>query len=150
MKIEDIMTSEVQCCSINTSLDEIASKMWQANCGAIPVVDEESRPVGMITDRDIAMSCTLNHKAPWELAASTVVGNREIYICSKDDDVGIALSIMKDRKVRRIPITDNDGFLAGMLSIDDIVACSNKGKLLAKEIPYDVAMNTLKAVAFHH
>ena len=149
MKVNDVMTSDVQCCSINSSLDEIASKMWQGNCGAIPVGDAKSRPIGMITDRDIAMSCTLNHKAPWELQAATVIGNRELFSCSQDDSVDIALSIMKDRKVRRIPVTDNLGHLVGILSIDDIVARSNKGKL-AQDIPYDVAMNTLKAVAFHH
>ena len=149
MKVNDVMTTDVQCCMVNSSLDEIASKMWQGSCGAIPVVDKDARPVGMITDRDIAMSCTLNHKAPWELQASTVIGERELFTCSKDDSVDIALSIMKDRKVRRLPVTDNLGHLVGMLSIDDIVARSSKGKL-AQNIPYDVTMTTLKAVAFHH
>jgi len=149
MKVGDIMSLEPQCCGINTSLDEIASKMWEFNCGAIPVVDDNHQPTGLITDRDITMCCTLNHKAPWELQASTITGNRELFICSQEDDIDIAMAIMKDKKVRRLPVTDKDGYLTGILSIDDIVARSNKTKT-AKALSYDTTMNTLKAVGFQH
>ncbi len=149
MNIEEIMTTEIQCCNRNTSLNEIASQMWEYNCGAIPVIDDESKPVGMVTDRDIAMSCTLNHKAPWELEASTVIGNRELFTCSQDDSLETALAIMSDNKIRRLPVTDQDGYLVGILTIDDIIARSNSGKP-EKALSYKNTMSTLKAVSFQH
>ena len=149
ISVRDIMTTDLPSSYLHTSLDEIASTMLKYNCDAIPVVSNDSRPIGMITDRDIAIACTLNHKAPWQLEASTVIGNRSLYICSKDDDIDIALAMMRDRKLRHLAVTDNNFCLVGVLSIDDVVGHSNKNKL-AKELSYDDAMNTLKAVAFHH
>lgn len=146
MKVEDVMTTEIQCCDKNTSLDQIAAQMWEHNCGAIPVVDENSKPVGMVTDRDIAMCCTINHKAPWELQASTVLGDRSIYSCSQDTNIALAMNLMKNHKVRRLPVTDSEGTLVGLLSIDDAIARSENNRQ-AKELSYEITMNTLKAVA---
>jgi len=149
MKVKTVMSPDVQCCNVNTSLNDIASKMWEHNCGSIPVVDDESKPIGMVTDRDIAMSCTLNHKAPWELAASTVIGSAEVFSCLDTDTIDIALVKMKDKKVRRLPVINKDGYLVGMLSIDDLVARSGNGKS-SLAIPYDLTLKTLKSVAIQH
>lgn len=149
MKVKDIMTTEIQCCDRNSSLDKIATQMWEHNCGAIPVVDENSKPVGMVTDRDIAMCCTINHKAPWELQASTILGNRNIYSCSQDTNITSAMNLMKDNKIRRLPVTNKNGKLVGLLSIDDVISQSQNNKQ-AKELSYETTMKTLKAVALQH
>ena len=149
MNVNDIMITDASCCSQDTPLDQVAMLMWEYNCGSIPVIDGENRPIGIITDRDIAMSCALNHKAPWEMNASTIMGSRMLYTCSTHDNLETALSTMKDQKVRRLPVTDSNGFFAGMISIDDIIACSAKGAS-ANKMSYDLTMNTLKAVAIHH
>ena len=149
MNVDDIMITDASCCYAYTSLDQVAMLMWEYNCGSIPVVDSENKPIGIITDRDIAMSCALNHKAPWELNASTIMGERMLYTCSTDDNLEMAMSTMKNQKVRRLPVTNSDGYFVGMISIDDIVACSDK-KQSAKKMSYDLTMNTLKAVAIHH
>ena len=149
MKVNEIMSSEVKCCSNDTSLDTVAMMMWEGDCGSIPVVDEDKRPIGMVTDRDIAMSCALNHKAPWELSTSTITGNQNIHTCSDIDNMETALSIMKKNKVRRLPVTNTEGELTGLLSIDDIVSCSQKGKSRAG-LSYEATMDTLKAVSFNH
>lgn len=149
MKVKNLMSGEPKYCTEDTSLDKIASMMWEHNCGAIAIVNKERHPVGMVTDRDIAMSCTLNHKAPWEIQASTVIGTRPLYKCTSDDVVDRALEIMQENKVRRLAVVDHSGSLEGMLSIDDIVSNSSSG-ILAKGIPFDATLDTLKAVSFHH
>lgn len=149
MNISNVMSQEVKCCSAEMALDQVGMMMWEGDCGAIPIVDNTNRPIGMVTDRDIAMCCTLNHKAPWELTASTIAGSRQLFTCSADDNLDTALAIMKEQRVRRLPVTDSQGCLTGMLSIDDIVACTEKAKS-ATTVPYDVTMNTLKAVSIHH
>ena len=149
MDVNDIMITDARCCSQDSPLDQVAMLMWECNCGSIPVIDSENRPVGIITDRDIAMCCALNHKAPWEMSASTIMGERMLYTCSTGDNLETALSTMKDQKVRRLPVTDSDGCFAGMISIDDIITCSAKGASAGK-MSYDLTMSTLKAVAIHH
>lgn len=149
MNVNDIMITNASCCSTDTTLDKVAMLMWENNCGSIPVVDNKNKPIGIITDRDIAMCCALNHKAPWEMNTSTIMANRMLYTCSTDDDLEMAMSTMKKQKIRRLPVTNSDGSIAGMISIDDIVACSAKNKSINK-MSYDLTMNTLKAVAIHH
>ena len=149
MNVDDIMVTEAKSCTTETTLDQVAMQMWEYNCGSIPVVNQENKPVGIITDRDIAMCCALNHKAPWEMTAATVMADRTIYTCCADDDIASALSLMKEHKVRRLPVTDSDGFFTGMVSIDDVVAFSEKLTPTKKQ-SYDLTMNTLKAVAIHH
>ena len=149
MNVNDIMITDAKCCSPDTPLDQVAMQMWEYNCGSIPVTDNENKPVGIVTDRDIAMCCALNHKAPWELNASTIMGERALYTYSTDDTLEVALSTMKDQKVRRLPVTNGEGCFAGMISIDDIITCSAKGAS-ARKMPYELTMNTLKAVVIHH
>lgn len=149
MNVNDIMTVDARSCSQNTSLDQVAMLMWEGNCGSIPVIDSENKPIGIITDRDIAMCCALNHKAPWEMNASTIMDERTLYTCSTDDKLETALSTMKDQKVRRLPVIDSNDCFAGMISIDDIINCTAEGPSVS-EVPYDLTMNTLKAVAIHH
>lgn len=149
MKVKRIMSTEPKFCNINTSLDKIASMMWEENCGAIGIVNDQNETVGLVTDRDIAMCCTLNHKAPWEIQASTVIGNRPLFTCSADDAIETALAMMQKEKIRRLLVVDNSSCMTGMLSIDDVVSNSTSG-ILTKGIPLDATMDTLKAVSFHH
>lgn len=56
MKVQDIMTADVETCRLDDTLDRPAAIMWERDCGVVPVVDDESRIVGMLTDRDICMA----------------------------------------------------------------------------------------------
>lgn len=148
MNVNDIMSLNVKSCASDLTLDQVALMMWENDCGSIPVVID-NKPVGIVTDRDIAMCCALNHRAPWELSVLTITADRTLYTCSAADNIEDALAIMKDKKVRRLPVVDADGCLVGMLSIDDIITHADKSKL-RKAPSYDVTMSALKAVAIHH
>lgn len=151
MIIRDLMVKEVVSCSPDTNLDAAGRMMWDHNCGAIPILDDEDHPIGLVTDRDIAMSAVLNHKPLWDITTRDVIGNREMYTCNTDDDIHSALSIMQTHKVRRLPVVNGDGRLEGILSIDDIVTCSEqKTRKTSPALTLEEAMSTLKAVCFHH
>lgn len=149
MNIRDLMTPEVKFCTVDMPLDQVAMMMWNGDCGVIPVVDNENRPIGMVTDRDLVMCCALNQKALNELTISTIIGNQQLFSCSANDDLESALSTMTEHNVRRLPVTDKHGHLTGILSLGDVVAFTEKGKS-ATAIPYDVTMNALKALTIHH
>lgn len=135
MKVNEVMSSTVHSCSINITLDKIARIMWKYNCDTIVIVDDNNKPIGMITGSD--MSCALNHKAIWELEASNLIANQRLVYCVTSDNISIALLVMKNRKLHRLPVIDEAGCLVGIISIDDITDGLKKGKNV-KPISYDV------------
>ncbi len=124
MNVAEVMEKQVSTCSPQTDLETVAKTMWDGDCGAIPVVDEAGRPVGMVTDRDIAMGAALNHKPLWEMRTRDITNDREVFTCGARDDVHRALAIMKGKKVRRLPVVDAQGKLCGIISLDDLVIAS--------------------------
>ena len=147
MNIKDAMISKVVTCAPDSRLDAVAMMMWNNDCGSIPVLDEMGTPVGMVTDRDIAMGAALQHKALWDISAGEITGGREVRTCRADADVATALEMMQSHHVRRLPVVNGKGGLVGIVSIDDIVALACKG---GPDLSFDDAMATLKAVCKHH
>ncbi len=149
MKVQDIMTRDVQCCGPNTNLAEVAKMMWDSDCGVLPVLNVEGKVLGVITDRDICIATATRNKPAAEITVWETVSGKA-HTCRPTDDVHTALDIMKREKVRRLPVVDEDGILQGMLSINDLVlnAEETKGKK-APELSYEDVMRTLKAISAH-
>jgi CBS domain-containing protein len=150
MKVQDVMTDEVQSCAPETNLATVAMQMWRGDFGAMPVV-ASGKVVGMITDRDICMAAATKHRDPANIRVKEVISG-QVYGCSCDTDIHEALKIMRKRQVRRLPIirpiiNAEDGSLCGILSLNDIAlkAQDNQQAGLSAE---DVE-NTLKAVCAH-
>ena len=146
MYVSEVMHSPAECCNSDTNLDSVAKLMWDHDCGAIPVVDDLNKPIGILTDRDIAMGSFLNHKPLWEISSKEVANKRPLFTCKRDDDIRNVLETMEREKVRRLPVVNSDGELEGIVSIDDIVFFTKKGS----DLSYDDTVGTLKAVSVHH
>ena len=121
MHVNEVMHTPAECCTPETDLEAVARLMWDHNCGAIPVVDDSNKPIGMLTDRDIVMGSFLNHKPLWEISSKDVTNKRPLFTCNSDDDIRNAMITMEREKVRRLPVVDDKGELQGILSMDDIV-----------------------------
>lgn len=67
MYIRDVMTRNVKTCRPDTDAETAALLMWNEDCGAVPVVNDNDKAFGMITDRDICMATALQHKPASEL-----------------------------------------------------------------------------------
>ena len=148
MNVTDIMVSDVRSCGPDTNLESAAMMMWDNDCGSLPIIDDGGNPIGIITDRDIAMASALNHKALWDISTREVMGDRPLFTCNLDDDIKSALKLMQTHKVRRLPVTNHSGHLEGVLSIDDVVACAEQGK--TADLSFEDTVSTLKAVCKHH
>jgi CBS-domain-containing membrane protein len=121
MKVRDLMTANVSCVRSSESLSVAARVMWDRDCGAIPVVDDERGKyvVGMLTDRDICMAAwskdqPLSAIPVREAMASSVIG------CSPDDNLTDVEALMQTKQLRRIPVVDEENELFGILSLADI------------------------------
>ncbi|MDP4085694.1 MAG: CBS domain-containing protein [Bacillota bacterium] len=114
-KIRDIMTDDVECCSLLDNIYEVAVKMKELNVGAIPIVDQE-RLIGMITDRDIVLRCIAD-KRPASSKVEEVMSKTLITI-STDATSNEAARLMAENQIRRLPVVDGDK-LIGIVSLGD-------------------------------
>ncbi|NRD78751.1 CBS domain-containing protein [Bacillus sp. BRMEA1] len=114
-KIRDIMTENVECCTLLDNVYEVAVKMKELNVGAIPIVDNE-KLVGMITDRDIVLR-GIAEKHPPSSKVEDIMSNDLITI-SPDATSREAVQLMSDHQIRRLPVVEN-GKLIGIVSLGD-------------------------------
>jgi CBS domain-containing protein len=145
MKVRDLMTTDVKSCNSDTNLAAAASRMWEGDCGALPVVDDDGKFIGMITDRDICMAVATRP----QLASDILVGevtSGAIYVCHPTDEVQFALKTMQKERVRRLPVVNDKGILQGILSTNDIILYTEEGG--DKGIHGDV-LSTQKAICEH-
>ena len=62
MNVKDIMTRPLQTCTLHDNLATVAMRMWESDCGALPVKNHDGQVIGMITDRDICMAAATKHR----------------------------------------------------------------------------------------
>lgn len=137
-RLGTLMASPAHSCSPQDSLTLVARLLWDHDCGALPVVDEQGRPCGMITDRDVCMGAYTTGKPLHEIRVSDVM-SRHIHSCGVDEPLERAIAVMIDAQVRRVPIVGHDGRLAGMLSLADVVrAAVLLGQREAETLVFDL------------
>ena len=149
MKVRDLMTTDVKSCSSDTNLAAAASRMWEGDCGALPVVDEDGKFIGMITDRDICMAVATRHRLASDILVGEVTSGA-IYVCHPTDEVQFALMTMRKEKVRRLPVVNDKGILQGILSTNDIILHTGEGGDKGIPVlPYGDVLSTQKAICEH-
>jgi len=138
MKVKDVMHKGAAHVAPDTRVSAIAKQMRDADVGALPV-KADGRLVGIVTDRDIACRALANGKDPGRMTAKDVMTSK-VVCCAPDDDISQAIKTMETKRIRRLPVTDSDENIIGMVSLGDI---SHKvGKELSGEV--------LRAVSAHH
>ena len=146
MIVKEILTSDVKSCSADTDLATAAKIMWDGDCGAVPVVNDERNVIGMITDRDICIAATTRSASPADIRVRDVMSG-EVHACALGDDVRVALNTMKEQRVRRLPVLDGQQRLAGIISMNDLVMRAECRK--GANVPGEDFLETLKSICAH-
>src|SRR3989344_14739 len=107
--------------SEETVLDS-AKQMDKYNVGLLVVVEDmvTRRPMGVISDRDIITKVIVKGLSPSKTYVKDVMSSSLITITPKDD-LQAAMEKMKKNKIKRLPVVDDDGTLAGIISFSDVV-----------------------------
>ncbi len=138
MKVKDVMHKDVTWVDPGTPLRTIASKMRDHDIGAVPV-GENDRLVGMVTDRDICCRGLADGRDAGTLTARDVMSKPIVY-CRSEDEISEAVRLMERKKVRRLPVIDENKRMVGMLSIGDI----------SHRVKQNLSSEVMKAVSAHH
>ena len=139
MKVKEVMMGTPYFGTPRANLGEAAASMWKGNCGFLPVVDDQEKVCGVVTDRDICIALGTRTQKAGEVRVGEVMQHR-IYACNPEDDIHIALQSMRDGHVRRLAVMDYNGKLAGVVSMDDILlhaepsSFGNEPELSANEV----------------
>ena len=118
MKCQDAMKRTVVTVGADDSISLAAKKMRDADIGFLPVIDSEGDPMGVITDRDIAVRAVAFDKDT-QTRVKDVMTN-EIVCVSADADLTEAEDLMVRHQKSRIVCTDDDGRVIGVISLSDI------------------------------
>ncbi|MBD8014706.1 CBS domain-containing protein [Microbacterium sp. APC 3898] len=116
MKIKEIMTTDVETCMPESTLQEVALKMREINVGSIPIC-EDGRLVGIVTDRDIVVR-GLAEQIPSEAPISEIL-SAEVVTGTVDLTVEEAAEMMATHKIRRLPIVTGEQVI-GIVSLGDL------------------------------
>jgi CBS domain-containing protein len=116
--VREIMSSGVECANVGETLVEAARKMRDLEVGALPICGEDNRLKGMLTDRDIVVSCIAEGGDPATALAGQFGQGKPVTI-GADDSVEEAMQTMSKHQVRRLPVIDGHD-LVGMLAQADV------------------------------
>src|SRR5258707_9984351 len=140
MKVAELMVEEVTACSPDDALNRAAQIMWENDCGCVPVVDRAARLIAMLTDRDICMAAYTRGGTLKDIRVSAAMSS-ELFACRQDDDLVDAQKMMRERQVRRLPVSDDKGRLVGIISPSSVARATAR-KVVAKAAAADTLVRT--------
>jgi CBS domain-containing protein len=126
MTVGRICQREVDLADAGEPVRAAAQRMRARNVGSLVILDTERRPIGIVTDRDLALAVVAEGRDADEVRVGDVMSPAPRTV-SEDTPIEDTLAVMRARHVRRLPVVDARGRLVGMVSVDDVLS------LLAEE-----------------
>jgi len=113
--------SDVYTISPSATVLEATHAMNDQKIGALVVKDALGRVMGIFTERDVLRRVIAEEKSPNSVRVGEVM-TRDVVCCPPETDIDEASRIMRDSRVRHLPVCDGDGTLLGLVSIGDLNA----------------------------
>lgn len=149
MKVVDVMMGTPYFCRPESNLGSATELMWTGNCGFLPVVGDNGKVVGVLTDRDICIALGTRGCPSGKVLVAEVM-SRNVCSCAPEDDVRVALATMRDGRVRRLPVITKGGGLIGVISMDDVLLRAEAvGATKAGAVSADEIVNAFRAINEH-
>lgn len=137
-KVADLMTESVVTTEPHVSIDRVRRILQRNKVGALPVVDTEGQPVGIVSATDLVPS--LKPDSP----VSTIM-TEKVYTVPKYDDVSVAARIMRNHKIHRVVVT-HEQEVVGVISAFDLLELVEGHRWVAKNAPSESKRKQSKRV----
>ena len=143
MSVGRICVREVDLAKSGESVHVAAKRMHARNVGSLVVVNERQEPIGILTDRDLAVRVVGAAMDPCVTPVSEVMTQYPVTL-PEDTPIESALAAMREGPCRRLLVVDKNNKLVGLLSLDDVLDLLSEefeqiGELLRRESPARLA-----------
>ena len=104
----------------DTPISEIALALKERSIGAVPIVDNANKLVGIVSERDIVTKLVVEAKDA-DLTTAKEIMTSEIIAAKLNDSIDSIIAIMKNKNIRHMPVVDEDNILTDFFSIRDFL-----------------------------
>lgn len=131
-KCSDVMTKDPSCCLPSDPVDKLAQLMRSQDIGPVLIIENEQtrKLAGIVTDRDLALKVVAEGRDPRLTKAEDVMTNKVMTV-KADDDLKLALDMMTELQLRRIPVVDHSDRIVGILAQADVATRVNQPQTTA-------------------
>ncbi|MFB6094673.1 MAG: CBS domain-containing protein [Halanaeroarchaeum sp.] len=127
MPLEDLARADVVTAGPDATARDLAERLHGNNVGSV-VIEEQDRPLGIVTDRDLALAMADDGMDPSTATAADLMTEDPVTAAATDGTFELCAQ-MRDAGVRRMPVVDGDE-LVGIVTFDDVI------QLLADELQH--------------
>jgi len=151
--VKDVMTTHVVAVRKNASFKDMAARLREHRVSAFPVLDEDNKVVGVVSEADLLakealeygggrVSGMLHHREQAKAAATTAADlmSKPPVTVGPNDLVSHAARLMYARKVKRLPVVDDDGKLIGIVSRADVLSVYSRPD---EDIRHDITQGVI-------
>ncbi|MDX1550506.1 MAG: CBS domain-containing protein [Lysobacter spongiicola] len=119
--LKSVMTADPACCTPDTPLRDVARMMAKNDCGGIPIVEstESRKPLGMVTDRDIAVRMVAEGRDTGAAKASDCM-TTPVTTIQQGASLADCAKAMEDKQIRRVVVVDDNGAVCGIVAQADV------------------------------
>lgn len=117
MRVEELM-SDAKCCRESDSVLDCARMMRDESIGFVPICDDRGKPIGAITDRDLAIRVLADGRSPDEQLSRFMT--RDVISCRPGDELREVGRLMREHRKSRVMVCDDQGRLVGVVSLQDV------------------------------
>ena len=132
MKVKDVMMGTPYYCQLDTNLGSATELMWIGNCGFLPVMGDDGKIVGVITDRDLCCSLMADGLDPNTTTIEKFMTLNPV-TCREEEDVESCERLMQEHQIRRIPVVNAEDSVIGIVAQADL-ALKDKSERVSKTV----------------
>ena len=137
--------------NLETPISEIAAVIKDKSIGAVPIVDDQNKLIGIVSERDIVTKMVVEARDA-DLTTAQEIMTEEITSANLDDDLEQTIGVMKSKNIRHMPVTDSEGKLTDFFSIRDFLNAEIKSNQQVSRkhknvVKYQITASVLLVIA---
>jgi CBS-domain-containing membrane protein len=137
--------------NLETPISEIAAVIKEKSIGAVPIIDDQNKLIGIVSERDIVTKMVVEARDA-DLTTAQEIMTKEIISANLDDDLEQTIAVMKSKNIRHMPVTDSDGKLTDFFSIRDFLNAEIKSNQQVSRkhknvVKYQITASVLLVIA---
>ena len=137
--------------NLETPVSEIAAVIKEKSIGAVPIIDDQNKLIGIVSERDIVTKMVVEARDA-DLTTAQEIMTKEIISANLDDDLEQTIGVMKSKNIRHMPVTDSDGKLTDFFSIRDFLNAEIKSNQQVSQkhknvVKYQITASVLLVIA---